>query len=233
MNKNLLNIVSITKQCLLTGSLFLFLTGCLGPKKIDKWVGKKYSAGLPAQPKNTNEYLSIKSTVVSNDNNLSTTTKKTSHLLPLIFYWQYDYKNTCTLNPQIPVSNFTRTVIPYANRKGLKQKLNGRTIELSVDKVPNMFVINDKGHIIWLIYAFGWDVLTINPENNEMLILYKVLENGQEVKKGSISITETVKPLTLKMYQSLRKKTWQFLDDYEMDITAMSKLVIDKLIVEL
>jgi hypothetical protein len=233
MYNNFFSGVRIVGYCFLFGAVLILSGSCLGPKKIDKWVDQKYAGTLPVQPKKANDYLSIKSTLVSTDDNLSNTTKKTSKVLPLIFYWQFDYKNTCTLNPQIPISNFTKTAIPYANRKGLKQKLNGRTIELSIDKLPNMFAINDRGHVIWFIYAFGWDVLTIFPENNEMLVSYRVLDNGQEVRKGIISIADSLKPVTLKMMQSLKKRTWQFLDDYEVNITAMSKLAIDKLIAEL
>jgi hypothetical protein len=82
----------------------------------------------------------------------STTEKNVSHLLPLIFYWQYDYVNTCTLNPNVPVNNYTSTVANYSGH-GLKQKLNGNRLELTIEQMPQAFVVDDKGHIIWIIYV--------------------------------------------------------------------------------
>src|SRR4029450_13239951 len=86
-------------------SLNILLNSCLGPKKIDKWVAQKY-VDPPAPVKKKHDKIVILSNMVYQGTNLSTTEKKTSNMLPLIVYWQFDYKNTCTLNPQIPVNIF-------------------------------------------------------------------------------------------------------------------------------
>jgi len=165
---------------------------------------------------------------------LSETEKKTSNVIPLIFYWQYDYKNICTLNPQIAVNNFTSTVLSYSN-KGLKQKLNGKRIELNIQMIPTSFAIDDKGHIVWVIvYAFSWDKLTVVPEDKDMIVSYKVFNaDNTAYKDGTITISNTDKGITLGMFQSLKKKTWQYLDQYDESITTMSKKVIDKIVAEL
>src|SRR2546423_12399768 len=134
----------------------ILLTGCLGPKKINKWVAQNYSE-VPPPTKKKSDIIIITSNVNTMGDKLSATEKKTSNVLPLIFYWQYDYKNTCTLNTQIAVNNFTSTVLSYSN-KGLKQKLNGRRVELNIQKIPTSFAVDDKGHIVWIVlYAFSWD----------------------------------------------------------------------------
>src|SRR5205807_10511695 len=84
---------------LLFCSLFL-LTGCLGPKKTDKWVAEKYME-LPPLSKKKHDQILISSNQAFAGTQLSTTVKKTSDMVPLIVYWQFDYKNTCTLNPFI------------------------------------------------------------------------------------------------------------------------------------
>jgi len=152
----------------------------------------------------------------------------------LLFYWQWDYKNTCTLNPRIAINDFSTTVGSYAGKKGLKQKLHGQRLQLSVDQVPNTFAIDDKGHMIWVLYAFGWDDLTVQPQKTELVVSYKLLQpDGTEVKKGVITIPDSDKGVQLAMFQSLRKKTGQYLDQYDAQLTVMSKAVVDKLMLEL
>lgn len=209
------------------------LTSCLGPKKIDKWVAQQYEGSFSAKPPKKTDMITVTSNLPFAGDHISTTEKNTSHMLPLLFYWQWDYKNTCTLNPQIPVNNFTKTVLTYSN-KGLKQKLKGQRIELTVDKIPNTFAIDDKGHMIWVIYTFGWDVISFQPENKELIVSYKLFTaDNTEIKKGVITVADSNKKLFLKRYQSIKKRTWQYLDQYDANIAAMSKQVVDKLVAEL
>lgn len=216
------------RKTILFCALALIFAGCLGPKKINKWVTKKYGEA-PEQIKKKSDIIVITSTVPSMGDVLSTTQKKTSHMLPLLFYWQWDYKNTCTLNSRIAVNNFTATVLSYAN-KGLKQKLAGERLELTIEKIPTSFAIDDKGHMIWIIYAFGWDVLTVQPEDHNMMVAYKVFNaDNAQTKSGEITVSNSDKGLTLGMWQSLRKKTYQYLDQYDETITSMSKIFVDKL----
>lgn len=225
--------VYFTKQVLVICGLSVFLTSCLGPRKIDKWVSKQYNETLPAATKKKSDYISITTTVPAAGNQLSSTKKKTSNFLPLIFYWQIDYTNTCTLNPQIPINNFTSTVLTYANKK-LKPRSNGKRIELSLDRLPNVFIINDRGHMIWLVYAYAWDYISIQPEKSEMVVSYKILEDDGTISKtGTITVANADKGIALGMFQSLKKKTWEYLDLYNANITTMSRTVVDKLAAEL
>jgi hypothetical protein len=214
-------------------ALTILLTGCLGPKKVNKWVAQNYSE-VPPPTKKKSDVISITSGFPSMGDKLSETQKKTSNVLPLIIYWQYDYKNTCMLNPQIAVNNFTSTVLSYSNR-GLKQKLNGRHIELNIQKIPNSFAIDDKGHIVWVVlYAFSWDKLTVVPEDKDMIVSYKVFNaDNTAYKNGTVTISNTDKGITLGMFQSLKRKTWQYLEQYDGSITSMSKIVVDKIAAEL
>src|SRR4051812_27922181 len=120
----------LIQKLLIAFSCTVLLTGCLGPKKVNKWVNTHY--GESSAPKMKNDYLSVSSGLLSTDPKASVTTRQTKNFLPLIFYWQYDYINTCTLNPAIPIHAFSTAVLQYAGTKGLKQKLNGRKIELVV-----------------------------------------------------------------------------------------------------
>jgi hypothetical protein len=94
--------------------------------------------------------------------------------------------------------------------------------------------LDDKGHVIWIIYAVTWEYISIQPKVNEMVVSYKIIGNDNvETKTGVISIPNPDKGVNLKAFQSIKKMTWQYLEDYDANITAMSKKLIDKLAAEL
>jgi len=225
--------VVLLKQLSALCVIVVSLQSCFTPKRVDKWVATQYEGALTKQPKKANDYLAITSKMEQGDGKISVTTGKTSHFLPLLFYWQWDYTKTCVLNPKIPIDNFTNTVITYAARKGLKQKLNGNRIELSIDKLPNAFAIDYYGHVIWVIYAIKWDKLTIQAEKQPMVISYKVMQGDKDVKTGIITVADPNTDEVQHMFQSTKKRTWAYLERYDDNIATMSKQVVDKLMTEL
>jgi hypothetical protein len=115
----------------------------------------------------------------------------------------------------------------------LKRKLNGRRVELAIDQLPNGFSIVDHGHMIWVIYAFGWDNISIQPVHTDMVVSYKVIQDNGETKNGVITIPDPSRPKDLAMFNSTKRKTWAYLDDYNDNIAVMSKKVIDNLMAQL
>jgi hypothetical protein len=45
-----------------------------------------------------------------------------------------------------------------------------------------------KAHMVWVIYAFGWDKISVQPDSTDLVVSYKVLQNETVVKSGKISI---------------------------------------------
>mgnify|MGYP003575247576 CR=1 FL=1 len=211
----------------------ILLTGCLGPKKIDKWVDNKYVHSISAPPKIKADYLTVSSPLLTANTVASTTKKQVKNFLPLVVYWQFDYVNTCTLNPAIPVNTFKSTVQAYANSKGLKQKLAGQSIELSIEKIPNVFVLNDRGHVIWVVYAYAWDHLTFRPDSKNLVVAYTIKKDNIETKKGTVTIANTDKELKVRFLQTMRAATGQYLDQYNESIKSMTKKVVDQLLTEI
>jgi hypothetical protein len=212
----------------------LGLSSCLGPSKIDKWVAHEYK-DVPLTPdrKKSSDYISIKDTFPSMDQRYSTTEDKSGSLLPLIFYWHKNYIYPCTLNPQLQVNNFTNSFLAYAGSKRLKQRLNGRRVEISISSIPHSFTLGDNEHMIWLIYAFEWSYIDLKPGTDDLVLSYRILQGSDEVKTGTISIPDANKRVQLKLFQSLRKMTYGYLDQYNENITAMTKKAVDRLISEL
>ena len=112
---------TLVKQLLFLFLVSISLMSCLSNKRLDKWVAKHYSESQQPQKKNSrnvnNNYLTVTTTMISMGDLYSTSQKTNSYLLPLLFYWKFDFRNSCTLNPQIGIDNFTTTVLAYANKK--------------------------------------------------------------------------------------------------------------------
>lgn len=118
---------------------------------------------------------------------------------------------------------------------GLKQKLNGNHLELTIQQLPHGFTMEDKG---WLVYAilfdFGKEVISVEPQPTDMMVSYRVLNsNNEEVKTGTITVVDPNKTKRLKWFHSLKKTTWQYLEQYDANIVSMSKELVNKLTAEL
>ncbi len=239
LRKNYSNTVvtsnTFSRNLFLSAILLLTFSSCLTPKKIDSWIGSHYQDGFTPQVKNNRSYISIKTTEpLSNDGNVSTTEKGQSSMLPLLFYFQWKYTHVSTLNQAIPLNNLGASILSYGNSKGLQQKLNGQTLELTVKSVPHIFSLVDKGWMVWIILGhFGMESIYLDPEKDNLVVSYRVLQGVNETKSGTISLTNTDKAYHEKVFQSMKKMTSKYLDQYDESIKGMSQSFVDKLLLEL
>jgi hypothetical protein len=201
---------------------------------VNKWVAQHYREEPPSTPPKKNESIIVQSSLPVTGDRPSETAKNTADLLPLLFYWQYDYRNTCTLNPQLGVDIFSSTIDSYS-RHGLRQKLGGNRLELRIEQMPQVFVVDDKGHIIWLIFTMvGWEKLSVQPELKDLLVSYRLIgPANEELKKGRVTIPDKEAVLTLGMFKSLKKLTKQHLSEYDAKISTMAKKCVDRIMTEL
>lgn len=211
----------------------LILSGCLTPRKMDKWIDTHYGKTVPAKLK-SNDYITVKTEKPFPTDRVSQTVKGQRKMIPALVYWQWDYANVSALNPAIPAANLSTTVVGYANGKGLRQKVNGQKIELTVNKLPAGFSLREKGTLIYvLVYYIGWEHIFIEPGNDDLVVTYRLLKDDVETKKGIISIPNRGRPVSLKVLQSTKKMTWRYLDQYNENIRAMSRELVDKLLTEI
>lgn len=215
----------------------IFICGfasCLGPHKIDKWVAKHYQDEPIEAPRHKSEQISFVSKLPSMGPQPSQTEKSRSHMLPLLFYWQYDYTWSATLNPDLPVDNFESAVLADAGH-GLKQKLGANHLELTIQQLPHGFTMEDKGWLVYVIlFDFGNEVISVQPQPTDMVVAYRVLTaNNEEVKTGTITVVDPNKTKRLKWFHSLKKTTWQYLEQYDANTVSMTKTLVNKLVTEL
>jgi len=205
------------------------LTSCHIAQKIDTHIAGQFNNKVPKPDKRADSTIFVNSSIPSDPNELSHTVKTWKHLF-LLLYWQYDYRHTCTLNPAIGVNYLRKGIYQQSNK--LKQKLNGKQLELTIEQIPGSFALVDKGHVVLLIVQ--WDKYYLEPDTKEIIVSYKLLQNGTETKSGKITVDniQRKKPWNI-IFQSWKKATSAFLVRYDADLTEMSRVIVNKLIEEL
>ena len=210
--------------------IVFIITGCINEKVMNKYVVNKYGTTVTAKKIKT-DYISITSPLLTDNPIPSESLKKTKKVVPLLLYIRIYYQTFCTLNPKIPINQYSSALATYANSKGLKQKLNGGKLELSIDKVPLTFSFNDDYQYLLLV---SWERIYLMPQSQEMVLLYKISNNnGEEVKKGIISIPDPNNIKGTRYFQSVRNATREYLQQYDENIKSMAKYTIDELMKEL
>lgn len=205
-------------------------TGCISEKKMNKYVVNHYGETISAK-KIKSDYITVTSSLITDDPVPSVSTKKTKKVLPFLLYLRIYYQTSCTLNPKIPINQFTSTLATYANSKGLKQKLNGGKLELNITKVPLSFSFNDDYQYFLLV---SWEKIYLLPQNQEMALSYKIFNNsGGEVKSGNLFVPDPNKIKGTRYFQSVRSATAEYLQQYDENIKTMARHTVDELLKEL
>jgi hypothetical protein len=208
--------------------LSLSFTSCLTAKKMDGYVAEQFNNKLPKPDRRIDSSISVTSSIPSDPKIISVTEKK-SKSLPLIVYWKYDYRHTCILNPAIGASYFRKSIYQQASK--LKQKLIGQQLELTIEQIPGSFAIVDKGHILLLL--IHWHKLYVEPGSKDLIVSYRVLQNGSEAKSGRVTVSNIEKNRGIRFAQSWKSSASEFLAEYNVDITEMTKTAVNKLLLEL
>ena len=196
-------------------------------------MAKHYNT-VPAPIKKKSDLVTVQSTVASMGSVLSESRRKSVSVLPLIVYWKWNYVNACQLNPQMALNNFTTTVNSYAVRV-LKPKLPNQTMELTVEKIPSAFDLDNTGHYIFLgLYGAGWETVTLLPQEHALQVSYKVINADKSIAKtGTVTVPISVQPVKAGLYQSVKKKMGLYLQQYDAAMTLMGRKLVDKLATEL
>jgi hypothetical protein len=210
----------------------LTLSSCLTSKKLDKFVAEQYNNELPKPSKKKKAEIEVMSSNPIDNSQISTTVHKTDKFLPLLVYWKYDHRQICSLNPSISKTNFSNAINSLAT-KGLIEKLNGGKLELTVEQAPSAFSVVVKENLIWVIYAFSWAKVYIEPDMNDLIVSYRLMDSKAGIKTGKISVKNTDKNKGLRFFQSWKSATSEYLSEYNANYTSMTKTFVSQLTNEL
>lgn len=209
----------------------LLLSGFLTAKNLDKFVASQYNNELPKPGKKKKTEIEVISSIPADSVQISKTVHKTDKFLPLLVYWKYDHQQSCSLNPAIAVTNFSNALNAAAT-KGLIDKLNGGRLELTVEQAPSAFSVVAKENMIWVIYAFSWAKVYIQPDMKDLIVAYKVTGTEGD-KAGRITVKNTDKNKGFRFFQSWKSATSEYLSDYNSSFTGMTKTFVSQLTNEL
>lgn len=200
---------------------------------MNKYIARQYGESvIPVKMKSS--YISLNSSLINSDDKPSITVKYSKKLVPLLFYWRSVTVLTSTLNAKIPVGTFASAFSTYANGKGLKHKLNGNKLEISIDKIPQSFTLNDDYTLIIPIVAkISVERIWFSPEKNDLVLSYKITGDSTGEKSGTIMVADANKIQRLKFLQSKKNATIEYLNQYDDNIKAMAKNAVEQIISEL
>jgi hypothetical protein len=197
---------------------------------MDRFVSEQYNDQFPRISGKKNQEIKVTTSLPADKQQaISTTQKKTSKVLPLIVYWSFDYRRTCSLNYQVPVNLITNSLYTTTNKK-LEEKIKGKILEIQIEQVPRSFAIVDKAHILLLVY---WDKLYREPDFSDLVVSYKLLENATPIKSGRLTIENKQQSTGIRFAQSIRSSCQESISEYNQELSSMSKRLMEKLSEEL
>jgi hypothetical protein len=97
--------------------------------------------------------------------------------------------------------------------------------------MPGTFAIVDKGHIVLLLIQ--WDKFYVEPDFKNIVVSYKLSQNGVETRLGKINIDILQKNKAMGFFQSWKGATREFLGRYNEYLMEMSRTIVNKLVAEL
>lgn len=199
---------------------------------MNKWIATEYGETTDLK-KSRSDYITVSSPLITSDDRTSTAAGRTKSFLPLIVYWKWHYELSGKLNAKVPLNIFTSAFTTYANSKGMKQKLDGAKLELTVSQIPVSFSFNDDQRMYGFIYYVVVEKVYFAPQKNELVVAYRLTKNNSEIKSGILNIPDANKIQNLRYWESAKKATHEYLSQYDENIKSMAKAAADKILGEL
>ena len=217
------------KRQILTILTITLLTSCIGTKKFTGFVEPKFQ---DKQTSSTNDNIMFDLTGLENKAVSVTSTKVKSQFIPAILYWQWNNTIKCEVNPAIVGQSFQENFLQYSDTLKVQEKLQGRKLEMKIEKIPNSFVYTHKGNSVILIIAYTVsDLEAIFPQEQDLVVSYKLTQNGSTIKEGRLTATNKDQPIK-NVWKSTKKFTWLYIDQFKQNNKIMTKEIVEKLMTE-
>jgi hypothetical protein len=218
------------KRVLLTILTINFLTSCIGTKRFNGFVEPKFQK---AQITSTNENLTFDLSGLENKTNSITSTQIKSQFIPAILYWQWNNTIKCEVNPVIIGQTIREDFLKFADSLKIQEKLQARKLEIKLENVPNSFVYTFKGFTVILIIAYTVNATeAIFPEQQDMVLSYKLTQNDSTIKEGKLTTSNKDQPIK-NVWKSTKKFTWIYIDQFKKNNKLMTKKIVEQLLTEL
>jgi hypothetical protein len=102
-----------------------------------------------------------------------------------------------------------------------------------VEQAPTGFSIVANEHMVWLVYAFSWARIYIEPDHKDLVVTYKLMQGESMVRQGKITVENTEKAKNFRFFQSWKSATSEHLTNYHANLANMSRQFTEQLSKEL
>ncbi len=232
--KNNLLIRSRAKQVLLVQLLVLCLcSGCLSTRRAGRIVYERLQENPPSVAEVKKDYLDVRSSKLVWLDTHSRTRTIRSWCVPAILYWGWGKTISCDINPSVPLDILTEQIQHYADSVGLQERLQGGTLELTIDNMPSRFIYNSEETIVFLVFAYLTTSLeTLGPDGEDLVVTWTINRDGTNLRTGTITIPNN-DPGAGNVFSSTRRFLRSYVDQYKDQVRRLGRRMMDQLVMEL
>ena len=208
------------------------LTSCVSTKTYSGYVETKILK-LINQSEIQSEDIIFDLTKLNTQTNLVESEKVKSFFIPAILYWGWENTIECKVDPFIVGNEFKSCFVKCASAYNLYKELDGQKIEISIEKIPTSFLYTHKGNIIIYIISYSMsDLEAIFPQEQNLVINYKLTKDGQLTKSSQLLATNNDKPIT-NYWKSTKKFTWLYVDQLFNNLNTLTDDIVKQLVKEI
>lgn len=207
----------------------LGLTSCMGTKKYASFVEQHVQTEQAALPQH--EALVVNAPAAAQPGNQFKQLERS--FIPALVYWGWNSTISCELDPGTAAASVRRGMYQAANSLNLQERLGGRQLVVDIRQTPGQFMYENKGNIIFLIFAHITSVEeTIAPRPTDLVLHYQLLENGAVVASGEGLVKNTQEPLR-NLWKSSKKFTWLYLEQFDQEASRMGEESLRDILLQL
>ena len=217
------------KQKFFIGLTIIVLSGCTSTNKFTRFVNERYPNQSQLSYEYKSDFLNVNTNDIAEQDSFCETERIKGIIVPAIFYWYWNNTVSCSVNPKFSACKMAYYLKTDAEAMGLKEKLNGSKINISIKTLPASFRYINKGHLIIALVAYTMIYKEgISPEQQNMIIEYEIIKNDSVIQKKTIEIFDK-NEFIKQTHMSRKNLTWQYIDEYENNLKMLSKDAILKI----
>ncbi|PVY42343.1 hypothetical protein [Pontibacter virosus] len=207
----------------------LGLSGCMGTKKYASFVEQRVQTEQVAAPQH--DALVVNAQAAAQPGHQYKQLERS--FIPALVYWGWNSTISCELDPGMAAAAVRSGMYQAADKLNLQDRLGGRQLVVDIRQTPGQFMYENKGNVIFLIFAHITSAQeSITPRPTDLVLHYQLLENGAVVASGEGLVKNTQEPLR-NLWKSSKKFTWLYLDQFELEAGRMGEESLKDILLQL
>lgn len=219
----------------MTLSLFTccLFSSCLTPLKIDNKITAYYGQMPALKPGLKPANLKVRtSDAYPKSEYISTTQKPKRKTSFWLLYIREKSQTTTNLHPDVAFNQLANSIHQYARTKTVAERLQGRTVEITIDSLPTQFAQYGQTSVYLLLVQTNRYYMA--PANTSNLhIKYVVWGDNQSEKTGSFTVKNPVQSVNWGEFQSYNSLLNEFLTNYDAQLKRVGPEIVNKILQDL